>query len=402
MLDLWLKVAVAVSIVLFMLCRRSGRGVLGYLAAFLVLIGLGPVINHLVGQPIYVGVVDAYIPAAVNGYLLAVVGLLLADVSFRAPEVPATDGEAREERWADRYGLPVGILLGLAAAYAAAIVVTRAGALLQADKLTAIGLAGPFHYPYLLLQICLAATYLLVRSRPALHRLFWANMAVYAVYCLLTDERDFLLVFVGIAIQSQNRRVQARVLKSVLIGAAAAAAGAALFTLRGGAAGSSPLTTILGQGSLLFVDTRVLSFVPIYQPYAHGATYLDSAASALTLGAWAPGKGLSQWLVDTYAPDSDSGYGFSMIGELVYNFGQWAILPTFFVLGWIINAAVSRSHRSAFAAYLSTFSVVFVPYMLRSDSRGLFSGLVYALLLFGVLTVVTLKRSGTHEAARRG
>lgn len=227
-------------------------------------------------------------------------------------------------------------------------------------------------------------------------------MAVYAVYCLLTSERDFLLVFVGIAIQSENHRVRAGVLKTLLIGAAAAAVGAALFTLRGGTAGSSLLTTILGQGSLLFVDTRVLLFVPTYQAHALGTTYLDSAASALTLGTWQPGVGLSQWLISTYAPDSDSGYGFSMIGELVYNFGQWSILPVFFVLGWIINAAVSRAHRSAFAAYLSTFSIVFVPYMLRSDSRGLFSGLVYALVLFGLLTAVTATRSRRHVAARRG
>lgn len=409
MFDLWLKVVAAIAIVLFMLFRRSGGGVLGYLAAFLVLIGLGPVVNYLLDQQIYVGVVEAYIPAAVDGYLFAVAGLLLADLSVRRQVAPLAVDDVRGASWASRYGFPVAVLLGISAAYGASVVIARGGALLTSDKLAAIQLAGPLHYPYLLVQICLAATYLLIRARPGVHKLFWANMAVYAIYCLLTSERDFLLVFVGIAIVSQNQKVRVNMFTSLLLGVVAAVVGAALFTLRGGEAGSSPVTVILGQGSLLFVDTKVLSYVPIFQPHALGASYLDSLVSALSFGAWSPGVGLSQWLISIYAPGSDSGYGFSMIGELVYNFGQWAILPAFFVLGRIIAAAVSRAYRSPFAAYLSTFAIVFLPYMLRSDSRGLFSGVIYALLLFAVLTTITSrrfaitrsKRSGDHEAARR-
>jgi len=170
-----------------------------------------------------------------------------------------------------------------------------------------------------------------------------------------------------------------------------------LFVVRGGDAGPSLLAGVLGQGSLLFVDTQVLNYVPQYEPYAWGSTYLDSGFSAVGLGAWASRGSLAEWLVDIYAPGSSGGYGFSMIAEVTMNFSQWGILPAFLLLGVVITRLTKTSGNSAFAAFMKVFLVVFVPYMLRSDSVGLFSGVVSAILFFVFLSVFT---KGETTAAR--
>jgi hypothetical protein len=366
-----------------LVARQRGRGVLGLLAVVFLVQALGPVVSYLRGDEIYQGIVVDHIDRATQGFALAIGGLLLADVVVRQrPALACLVDVRRPARWS----LPVGALLVALSAYAALVVVRMGPGSLAAAKDSRIAAAGGGHYLFLTLALVASAAWPLIRPSRATRRLYAVFLVAYVSYCVCTAERDF--VFVLLALTFLGQLAQPRLRLARLVAAGLVALFAISYLSAGRSSAPEAQSGALFQGSLLFVDTRVLDAVPASTPYAHGDTYLAALTSALTHGHVGGDVSPTRWLVESYAPSSTSGYGFSMSGEALLNFGILGVLPVFCVLGVAVNLIVNRIDASPTAAHLGYFLTMFVPYMFRSDSRGLLSGIVTCLVLHGGLALL--------------
>ena len=374
----WPLVCVALTVVL--LVRQRGRGVLGLMAVIFLVQALGPVLSHLRGQEIYIGIVLDRVHMATQGFALAIGGLLLAELVVRQRPVVASLVDPVDPR---RWVTPVCLLLVMLSGYAALGIVRIGPASLSQDKASRIAAAGGGHYVFLVIALVAAATWPLIRPSAPARRLYLLFLTLYVVYCVASQERDFVFVLVALAFLGRLTQTGTRISRLLATGLAAAFAVSALAAGRSAEPGEH--TNALFQGSLLFVDTRVLEYVPTSTPYGHGQTYLAALVSALTRGRVGGEVSPTQWLVDSYAPAGTSGYGFSLSGEALLNFGLVGVLPVFFLIGVGVNVVVNRLDRSPLAAHLGYFLTIFVPYMFRSDSRGLMSGIVLCLVLHGGL-----------------
>lgn len=381
--------------------RSGGRSVLFFVAAFFALFAFGPVVNHVLGNTIYAGIRVEHIDEACVGFTLALAGLALADAvpgrgrerpEPRAdPGDPGPDDPSPDPRLLYQLHPP---LLALLALYGAVQVARLLPIALSAGKIEQIALAGPGHRIYLLVELCAVSTYFLTRRTPLLRRLWAVNAVAYVAYCLVTSERDFLFVLFTVVLFRQvlvRHRKPSRVVVLAGVGSVLAAA-----LLSSGRAGEVfDLTGVLNQGSLLFVDTFVIGWVPERTGYSHGGTYLQ------TVRALAPGwlhdsgaVGLSEWLVDRYAPGSGGGYGFSLSAEAHLNFGPAGVLPVFLVLGLAVRAAVDRFGRSEFGTFFAVHCTAVVLYALRGDSSQLVKSALYGAVFFLVLRATSGRATG--------
>lgn len=374
--------------------RYSGNNVLFVVAAYFFFFAFGPVVSLLHGTGVYFGTRVDYAPQAALGFLFALVGVLMADVLL--PQRRSFSMENLVARVHSRgYGR-----------YAAALVMSAAFMLITATLHLQVLLGGskrekisvmPGHYTVLLLQACLLAGYFATYSSVKLRRLYYANALVYLIYCLLTSERDFLLLILSISVHRlllSGRVISAR---TMLAGAALIAFGAFLFTLRSHQAFAA--TAVLNQGSLLFVDTYVISLVPTTVPFAYGATYLSSFHNVLPFGIGSNGNPtLSQWLVNTYAPGSSTGYGFSLSAEAYLNFGLLAVPVVYGLIAAVQRVLVNRTDRSLGGSYASIFFLFYFLYAVRGESVQLLKAAVYAAVVFAVLfaALPVGRRGGRH------
>lgn len=376
----WALVCVVLALVLVV--RQRGRGVLSLFAVIFVIQALGPVLEHLRGNEIYVGIVVDHIGTATRGFALAVGGLLLADLVVRQRLSVASVVDVRRP---DRWAVPVGALLVVLTTYALLTMLRLGPGALGADKASRIEAAGGLHYAFLTLAMAAAATWPLIRPVRSMRPLYGAFLVSYVGYCVLTQERDFVFTLMALVFLGRLARPVSQLPRLLAAGLVA------VFAVNRLSAGRSAVTddekNALFEGSLLFVDTRVLEYVPGSTPHAHGSTYLSAFTSAVTRGQVGGDVSPTQWLVDNYVPGSTAGYGFSVSGEALLNFGMIGVLPVFFVLGIAVNLVVNRLDRSSMHAHLGYFLTIFVPYMFRSDSRGLLSGVFLCLVLHGALAL---------------
>lgn len=378
---LWSVAALALALVL--VGRQRGRGVLSLFVVLFLIQALGPVVEHLRGAEIYSGIVVGNIAVATRGFALAVGGLLLADLVVRQRLAVSSLVDVRRP---DRWVLPVAALLVVLTVYAGLSMARMGPGILAADKGVRIAAAGGTHYAFLVVAMVAAATWPLVRPVRSLRPVYVTFLVAYAGYCIFTQERDFVFALLALAFLGRLSQPGSQLPRLVAAGLVAAVAVNALSTGRSSA--TEEEKSALFQGSLLFVDTRVLEYVPASTPNTDGSTYWAAFTSAVTRGRIGGDVSPTQWLVDSYAPMSTSGYGFSVTGEALLNFGMIGVLPVFLVIGVCVNLVVNRLDRSSLHAHLGYFLTMFVPYMFRSDSRGLISGVVLCLVLHGGLALV--------------
>jgi hypothetical protein len=385
-LDPWWTVALAALTVPVLLFLGGRRDTLAYLAAYFFLFGFGPVISYLLGGAIYFGTNTLLIGRAAVGLLLAFAGVLGAGLLIRQRRDLA-DPCARPP--ARRLPLVPAVLAALAL-YAAVVLLWGGPAFLSGTKLDRIAVAGPAHYDFLLLEMCGCALYFLAQETSLGRLAYRVNLALYVAYCLAIGERDFVFVLFALVLHRELVHAPRRLPRAAVWGAALLLGATALFSLRGGGAeaGGVAPAQILNQGSVLFVDTWVMTHVPAVEPYQHGASYLHALVNLVPGHPQAP---LAQWLVDRYAPGSASGYGFSLTGEAYLNFGLAAVPVLFALLTAVHRLLVNRLDRAPVYAYGSLLFSVAWMYGFRGESQSLVKTCVYGALFYAVIRLVSVK-----------
>ncbi|WP_326559713.1 O-antigen polysaccharide polymerase Wzy [Micromonospora sp. NBC_01796] len=375
---IWACVAGAVAVPVLLLLRSGRRDVLPYLAGYFAFFGLGPALNHVLGREIYPGIAIDKIGAASFGLLLAFLAMLVVGVV-----VPVRRGaldRTRIDQPEHRLPLLVPFLLALAL-YALTIMALHGPAMLSGNKLDRITLAGPWHYDYLLLQTMACSLYFAARSTRLGTIAYAVNVACYVGYCLATNERDFLFALFSVLLHVQLFRRRAMSLRLALIGVAGVVLATFLASIRSPGVGIGT-TRALNEGTVMFPDTYVMSLVPHQLPFAHGGTYWDAVQGVLPIG---PQYALAQWLVDSYAPGSPGGYGFSLTAEAYLNFGLVGIPLVFAALTAVQRFLVNRAVRGGFYTYASVLFTVTWMYNFRGESFALVKTLVYGAVLYGIL-----------------
>jgi oligosaccharide repeat unit polymerase len=364
--------------------RGRTRNVLLCVAAVFVFLAFGPLVNLVLGESVYLGIVSANLGSAAVGFLLAILGLALADLvlaqrqSFTPPVATRT------------YELFPLVMVGLAG-YALAKISTVGPSMLGLDKLERIELAGPWHYPYLLVETFAVALYFVAQSTRFYRTLYWVNAGAYVAYCLVTTERDFLFVGLAVLIHMQLFDPVIRSRRLILLGAVGVTLAALLAALREGL--TFGLTQALNQGSIPFVDTFIRYLVPDYLPYRWGETYLDGVLGVLPDALFAtPTQALDAWLVELYAPGSPGGYGFSLTAEAYLNFGPLGVPVVFFALGLALRWVLNRAGRSDWSTYLSVVMLTAAFGALRGETAQFVRVVLYGALFFAALHVLSSRR----------
>jgi oligosaccharide repeat unit polymerase len=268
--------------------------------------------------------------------------------------------------------------------------------MIEVDKISRLEMAGPWHYPYLLLESYALATYFIAARTGFYRSVYWINAGCYLGYCLVTAERDFLFVGLALLIHVQLFSPSMRSRRLVVLGAAGGALAALLAALREGKEFS--VSQALNQGSLPFVDTFMRDVVPAFYPYRNGGTYLDAVVGML------PGvhrQPLEGWLVDLYTPGAPVGYGFSLTAEAYVNFGPLGVPVVFLVLGLTLRWIVNRADRSDWWTYLSVVAVTAVFNGVRGESGQLVRIVLYGSAFYGVLWLVSSRRTTPVTAPTR-
>jgi hypothetical protein len=383
----------SVAILVWLFRRGRARNVLLCVAAVYLFSTFGPLVNLLLDEPTYQGIVVDQVARASTGFLLALIGFLLADLVLRQRD--SFDVERPRTR---TYDLVPFVFLVLAC-YALAVLLSKGTLMVGASKLERVGLAGQWHYQYLLLEIFAMALYGLARRTRFTHTVFWVNAGLYVAYCLVTSERDFIFVGFALLIQWQLLSRGARSGRLILAGIAGVVLASVLATLRENLEFS--VTQTLNMGSIPFVDTFVMALVEGGEPLRHGSTYLDAVVGMLPTRS--PDQvPLDQWLVSLYAPGSSGGYGFSLSGEAYLNFGLVGIPVVFFLVGLGLRAVVNRCDRSDFSAYLTVVVFFAVLSALRGDSAQLLTTVAYGVLFFALVHTVSSRVENDEGEADPG
>ncbi|MGK5443208.1 O-antigen polysaccharide polymerase Wzy [Micromonospora sp. URMC 105] len=388
----WGAVALGLTAALVLLARSASRDGLGYLILYVAFFGLGPAVNHVLGNEIFSGILPERIPQAVLGVALAIAAMFVVGLVLPARRAAADRARLTEAS-------PPLPLLTLAfwalAAYAVGLLALRGPALLAGDKLLRIDLAGPWHYPYLLLQIFACSTYFMATTSRAGRLAYWTNFACYTTYCLATNERDFIYVAFGLLLHLQLFRTRGVTLRVGVTGALCLLGAAYLTSVRSGQQVGVQQT--LNEGSVLTVDTTVMSLVPFMVPHTHGATFWHSL-TALVPGLDGVPPALADWFVGQVAAGSGSGYGFTLTGEAYLNFGMLGIPVLFALLAAAARLLMNNVDRGPFTAYLSMLFVVSLMYNIRGESRALIATLVYGLLFYGLLHLIRSRLAPARPA----
>ncbi len=376
--DPWYAVLLAGLVIPVLLLVGGTRNVLAYVAAYFFLFGFGPVVNYLLGGSIYFGTNTALIGRAALGLLLAFAGVLVAGLLLRQRDDIAAPTTTH------RYPLLPVILAGLTL-YATTILVLGGSSFFAGSKLDRIDVAGPGHYDYLLFEMFACAAYYMAEGSSVGRFTYRLNFAVYVIYCLSTGERDFVFVLFTLILHRELTR-GGSFARPVGYGALLLLGAVLIVSFRGD--GPADTTQVLNQGSVLFVDTWVMTRVPVIEPFAHGMTYWHALLN-LVPGPQEPP--LAQWLVDRYAPGSDSGYGFSLTGEAYLNFGLVGIPVVFAGLTAVHRLLINRIDRAPIYGYASVLFTVAWMYGFRGESGGLLKTCVYGLVFYGALRLISIR-----------
>lgn len=391
----WLSIVVSATSVFALFLRGGKRDVLPYLAAYFMFFGLGPAINFAGHQKIYhlididdLGKASLGIALAIAG--MAVTGLLLPANSQRTHPIE-TPNEPRQ------FPLVPVALFGLTA-YALVVITLRGPEMLQVDKHARIALAGDWHYKFLLLQFFACSLYFVTRRRTVDRVAYWANLACYIAYCLATRERDFIFVIFALLLYRQARRRRGSL--TVLGATAGAAILLATFLASMRSKKEFGVNSALNEGSVLIVDTFVVGLVPARVQYLMGQTYVDALLNLFPTFLVGERGSLSAWLLETVAPTSRSGWGFSLTAEAYLNFGPLAIPVVFGALTAIQRWLAARAPHGHFATYASILFTLVWMYNFRGESRAFIISMAGGLAFYGAVSLFSHPVATAHEPAR--
>lgn len=350
-----------------------------YILMFYFFFGFGPVINYFYGYNIYFGIVEANIRDATLIMLVGLVSFALPHIILKSRQI-SIDTNSEVHGWRSLYPIYF-CSIGYGVVRLLIMLPYRLGG---ASKVDLINIALPsLHYVYLLLQLYFCAFYLNIYRIKRLKRMFYINLAIYIMYCLVISERDFIFTIFSIFIMKillGNRKdFFIYSISSFLLICFATA----IFFLRDSSqAASGIVESILNQGSLLFINTYVLKIIDDGHELFYGWTYINSIINLIPSWIYSTDFNLQRWFHEIYAKNSTSGYGFALDAEAYLNYGYTGVAIFFssFSLYW--RLLIVKFNNSDFFRYLLFFSIGFSMYSLRNDSLSLFKGTFYAIVIY--------------------
>lgn len=340
---------------------------------------MGPVITHVTGGVIYAGIVVNQIDAAMYVFIFALIGMGISAIPLLDFQPPRWDINVpgRVKKRALLYITYIATFVNLVSLF---FIVTNLSVVLGGVKgslLRAVPRYAFWHFNYLMFWSFCVALFLTLDTWKT-SKLLIFNFFFYCVYCLLLDERDFVLIFFAIL------AYRTRLKKMSLFSASALSAGiSVVFVLlvwtRNNEVDVNFVDLYLKQGNNLNIITNILSWSETWLEPKYGWTYIQSLLNLAPSFIFRSGKPLSDWFKNEFAPDSNSGYGFSLEGEAYMNFGYVGVLLFFFLFGKVlIYFYNSKQKGSFFGCYMYYYSLLFAIYTLRGDSLMLFKGFAYA------------------------
>ncbi|WP_439902415.1 O-antigen polysaccharide polymerase Wzy [Microbacterium azadirachtae] len=381
-MDNIISIGIALAAVLWLAVRRHSVSPLLFPTLYFIYFSGGPAMVYYSGGEIYVGTVTEYIPAVLRGFAIALAGWAAADFLFTILRLNQTETSAlaRSQRALPQWrSWTFNLALVALAAYGAIVGVrVMIGTGLIFNKDVAISVAGSFHYTYMLwASLVLCWTLSGWRSGRGVRALILIAWVVFLFYCLVTGERDFILIAYVLSVHLflwRGRRRTAFLL--ALGGILAIFLGSAIFAGRSGKAFT--LESVLNQGSTLFVDTFVYRLVDSGESHP-----VDTWISALVHQYPTVYGPLSQWFSAEFLGTQSRGgaYGFSMTAEGYLNGGYVGIFVLYFILGFVQLWAFNRAWRSASWLALSVSIMYLSIYSIRGELYALVSACFQAVVV---------------------
>jgi len=394
--DLGLSLGLAVFATWRLFVRRGGPSPLGFFLIYFVYFSFGPALLFYLGGDIYRGTVVDFIPRAMLGFSIALLGWAAADALWIGrTERMTAPGFGRPtattwSSWTYEAVLVVGSLYG--AVQGLRVLSRGAGT----NKVVAIAIAGPVHYQYLLcMSISLCWTSVVWRSGGHARRLVVTAWVAFIFYCLATAERDFLLVSYALGALLVVGKRSGRVIAAYIgIAFVALVAGTTIFVVRAGDRLS--VASLLNQGSVLFVDTFVRSWIASGDPYPS-----HSWIAALTRSNASDYGTLSEWfsVVFTGSVDSGAAYGFSLSAEAYMNAGMVGIFVVYLLLGVLQLYLVDKGRESPLYWGVAVAVAYESLYAIRGETYALFSSFA-AIALLAMLFRAGQRRISVSGARR--
>lgn len=377
------------------------KDVYTYAISFYFFFTCGPVLNHLLGLPIYFGIPIQYIPQAVLIFTISICTMCTTSLLLQPKEstqiLPPTG----------HYQILSPILI-VFIAYACIQSMYVISFSIGASKIEKINLLIPkIHYNYLLIETYLVSFFFFIKKKTT-KKIYWLNFFTYITYCLITGERDFIFPLTSISL---HMLIFTKVSKKAKIGILGSIASfffiaTAIFFIRDKSqVQAGILNSILNQGSLLFINSYTIQLLDQSYEFFNGFTYLNSFQNLLPSWIYKTNFNSLSWFKNNYAPMSNSGYGFGLDAEGYMNFGHIGVVFTFIFVTVIQKFTIRNINTKDFFKYYSVFYICFLMYSFRNDSLAFFKGNLYAIIFFFLIKTVStfiyrITHSGSHSNIR--
>ncbi len=376
--------ALSITILTIMYFRYGFRDPLFLIVFFYFYFTFGPVFNILLGNEVYFGIVKNKIHQSTFIFLISMFTVLV--VSFVVKPKLYIASKVIKNIVTFYPTLRIGLFLLIL--YTSYHLLIHAPYIMSMSKNARIEHVGPkLHYNYLLIQLYITSSIFLLKKKDRNgKKLFTANFVLYVIYCLLYFERDFIFPLISIIIHSNLGKSETRSLNRgifiILSLFLLTSVSTFIFVLRMKTYSPLLFSTLLNQGSLLFINTQIMSWIDSGQPFMYGYTYLNTVLNLLPSWIYHTDFNVLNWFKDTYAPGGESGYGFALDAEAYLNFGYLGIVFVFFIIALVQRLTFNMIGRHSFFLYFSVFYTAFLMYCLRGDSLAYLKGNLYAILFF--------------------
>lgn len=359
-----------------------------YISAFYFFFGFGPVLNYLFEFPIYFGIVKENIPLACFIMFLGILSFSVPHLIMKKISIEENIESPEKHEWD---GLKVAYLFSIlySVIKIALMVPLKLGG---ATKIDMINSALPqIHYIFLLVQLYLCAFYFSAQKNGLLRKLYWANILSYVLYCVVIGERDFIFVLFSLGVMKvMTQKKKISFIKLGLGLFALISFATALFYLRDETQDSENiLSAILGQGSILFINTYVIKIMSSGHQLFYGETFYNSLINLLPSFIYTSDYNNLAWFKNIYAPKSDSGYGFALDAEGYINFGLVGVIFVYSSIAIYWRLLMNRINTTEFYRYLTFFSIGFTMYSIRNDSLAFLKGILYSIIIYFAIQLVS-------------
>lgn len=235
-----------------------------------------------------------------------------------------------------------------------------------------------------------------IALRNKFQRLDYIAWTSYTIYCLLTYERNFILLFTTILMTYYwNSEKKLNVTKILIILTLAFL----MFSLQAIVRAETTtgfnniLETALGQGSNIIIISNVVYWLDSNQvDFLYGSTYLDSILSLFQLNGLEKTGRLTHWFSLIYNPNYRlGGFGFSLDAEAYLNFGYTGVFIVFMFVGFLMKSIwrASITRGTYLSKFLSAYLFYVFIYGIRGDSNMLIKQICYGILCFFIIYLIS-------------